>query len=896
MKLSRRTNTIILWLISIGLLVSMIIAFTPTLGGIFGSGPAQTVAPALLVNGQPITELELARARQNPPFNVNYEGETGEDLNLLLVSSLIQDKVLQQAASGIRVTDAEVRTAVNDWRQANGVAGSANDRAYQNTIARFGFDDASFRAFWREQLREQKYREGLIADVAVSDAEIEQFYSLNLERYQREQRILARQIVLEDEVGANDVYQRILAGEDFATLASELSLERADRAGALGAPEGSTEPQPVGIAALPTAVANAAFALQGSGLTEVIPSGNRFYIVNVEEFLPPGPRPFEEVRDEVREQALAARQNQVLEQTFERLVAEANIDIPAGSLVTYNDEVVATVGDAQIKRSELARVVYSDPQIAQALNPQMASLITGLFKPSYLERLVEGELAFQGSQELGLDLIGSRGQIAQSALSHVAKDVSATEEELLEFYEANLSRFTVPARAVVTRLDFGNLEDAAGFRQAMLSGAELAEASEAFSAAVIDLGTVNPGNLQLELDRALFGTDGFDPLPDSSEEISDILVLVDTVEIPVDNELEIIAEADEAEVADATDDATTDDADISEDAEGAIDSGLPETTETRTEIRETFVVLQATRTPESTRAFEAVRSQVEESVLQQKRAELQRDWLSELRERIPVTNLLAQASPDDLEAPFAFETTPLDEDTDTGTADVSDDADDVQNDDGSQETSPSEDGAGIVDDAAEAVEEATDTATEIAAEAVDAATEAATEATEAVTEAASQAVDAATEAVTEATEVAEGVTEVVETGTGESELLESSVATSVLPTIADSASREIAEATAAALTAELRALSGRSNLSEAEVQELALLRANLEKVQSEVVAFRGARAAYVVQEGDTLSGIAADFYGDPGQWEGILTANGYLIEDADLIFPGFVLLIPELQE
>ena len=33
MRLSRKTNTIILWVVSIGLLVGMIITFTPSLGG-----------------------------------------------------------------------------------------------------------------------------------------------------------------------------------------------------------------------------------------------------------------------------------------------------------------------------------------------------------------------------------------------------------------------------------------------------------------------------------------------------------------------------------------------------------------------------------------------------------------------------------------------------------------------------------------------------------------------------------------------------------------------------------------------------------------------------------------------------------------------------------------------
>lgn len=50
--------------------------------------------------------------------------------------------------------------------------------------------------------------------------------------------------------------------------------------------------------------------------------------------------------------------------------------------------------------------------------------------------------------------------------------------------------------------------------------------------------------------------------------------------------------------------------------------------------------------------------------------------------------------------------------------------------------------------------------------------------------------------------------------------------------------------------------------------------------------------AYVVQRGDTLSGIAAASYGDPAQWRPIAEANA--IDDPLAIQPGAVLTIPRL--
>jgi hypothetical protein len=59
------------------------------------------------------------------------------------------------------------------------------------------------------------------------------------------------------------------------------------------------------------------------------------------------------------------------------------------------------------------------------------------------------------------------------------------------------------------------------------------------------------------------------------------------------------------------------------------------------------------------------------------------------------------------------------------------------------------------------------------------------------------------------------------------------------------------------------------------------------------VAAGGAPArSYTVQAGDTLWGIAAQFYGDGAQWPRIFDANRDKITDPNLIFPGQELRIP----
>ncbi|MGL4609883.1 MAG: peptidyl-prolyl cis-trans isomerase [Trueperaceae bacterium] len=630
-KKSKRTQAIF-WLIIIGLLISMLIAFTPTLNGLFGGGTGtqadQQGEPALVVNGETVYSLEVAQIQQNPPFNLNFEGEVGDDLKLLLTDSLIRNQLAEQAASKMRVSDSDVRARVNQFREENNIAGASNDTQYLNLISQYGFNDATFRDYWREQLRFERYRDELTKDVSVSDAEVEAFYNLNQDNYKSEEKIKARQIVVSDRAKADEILAKAKAGEDFGTLAKDNSEDLADRNGALGAASGSTDPQPVGAAALPGTVSQAAFGLQGAGITDVISANEKFYIVNVEEFVPSVARPLEEVREEVAEAALESKKEGVLETTFEDLRVKAQVSIPKGSVLTLDDPTVAKVGDSEIKKSELVSVVYQSQQIQQSLQPGMEQIVTGIFKPSYLEQLIDREVAFQGSKQLpNTNFFGSKNQIAQQALQHVSKDAAITPEDVQKYYDENVAtRFTIPPSAVANRINFTTQEAASAFRTTMLAGGELQATAEANGGIVADLGTVQPGTLPTELDTALFGTEAFETLPNSEENISDILVVQEPVEQP--------AEGEEA----AADPATQ-------------------------EAKEVYVVLVGTRTESRVRPFEEVKATVEADVLNEKRNELQTTWLEDLKKTIPVENLLASVTPPPTEAAPTptFETTPLPE-------------------------------------------------------------------------------------------------------------------------------------------------------------------------------------------------------------------------------------------
>ena len=84
-----------------------------------------------------------------------------------------------------------------------------------------------------------------------------------------------------------------------------------------------------------------------------------------------------------------------------------------------------------------------------------------------------------------------------------------------------------------------------------------------------------------------------------------------------------------------------------------------------------------------------------------------------------------------------------------------------------------------------------------------------------------------------------------------------------------------------------------------QAEKIALAVGNVEGVEAVdnqmVVSSPAPEARYhTVEKGDSLSKIAKEMYGDPMKYPVIFEANKPMLKDPDLIYPGQVLMIPEL--
>ncbi len=500
----KKVVNVLLGVLALLLVVGMAYQFTPNVAGLFNR---QTGTPALTVNGQTVTVEQLEAARRgNPVLSSTDTGVLGDDFKTYVVASQIRQELVTQGASDIKVSRADVNAEVNKVREANNFQ---DNKAWTDALQGAGLTDATYRERTRQNLAVQRKAEQLRGAVpAATDAEARMYYDLNPQAFQSDARIVGRQIVVTDEAKAKSLLAQIRSGADFAELAAANSTENKDRGGALGPIENGA-PRPVAQVALPAEVGAAAFALTGGGVTDVVSSGGKFYIVQVEKYLPPAVKPYAEAKSDAVTAVTEQKKNAALEQWITGLERDAKIEYQDLNWKVENP-TVAVVGDRKIPYSDVIEGVVTNQQFASLLQQvppeQAAQLVNGILKPQVTESLIQNYAAPTLAQKLKLPLVGTRQDIAAGLAAYGARDVKVTDADLQEYYTQNKAQFQTPASANVTEASFRDRNQALAFRTDWKGAGDFTQAAGKAGATVSERGAVTAGDSKLseELNAAVF--------------------------------------------------------------------------------------------------------------------------------------------------------------------------------------------------------------------------------------------------------------------------------------------------------------------------------------------------------------------------------------------------------
>jgi peptidyl-prolyl cis-trans isomerase C len=172
----------------------------------------------------------------------------------------------------------------------------------------------------------------IIADVTVSDSDLEQYYKSNEKSFHIPEQVKARHILIkvpfgvskEEKKKAKDRAEQILEwlkkGEKFETLAEQYSEDPKSKAkgGELGYISKGQMPKPF---------EEAAFSLKIGEISSVVETDYGYHIIQVDDHKEARTRTFEEVKEQIKKQLTDERSRSKAEEFIKKAVKDSGLEI-----------------------------------------------------------------------------------------------------------------------------------------------------------------------------------------------------------------------------------------------------------------------------------------------------------------------------------------------------------------------------------------------------------------------------------------------------------------------------------------------------------------------------------------------------------------------------------------
>ena len=248
-------------------------------------------------------QAEAAYEAQSREFPATGTPEY-EQLKNETVDFLIQriEFAREAEALGITVTDQEVTDRLTELKQQ---FFSGDDAAYQAELKKQGITEEDVLDDLRAQLISQKLFTEITKGESVTDEEVDKYYDDNKDQFTTPESREVAHILVEKKAEADDLYQQLQDGADFAKLARENSTDTgsASNGGKLTDVRGSFVAE----------FEEVAFALETGEIGKPVKSEFGWHIITaLDDTKPSAVTPLDEVRDSVRDQLLKEKQNKAM--------------------------------------------------------------------------------------------------------------------------------------------------------------------------------------------------------------------------------------------------------------------------------------------------------------------------------------------------------------------------------------------------------------------------------------------------------------------------------------------------------------------------------------------------------------------------------------------------------
>ncbi len=215
------------------------------------------------------------------------------------------------AKNGLGISDEELDAEVNKVRQVY-----PDDLSFRRLLAQ---ENISFNS-WKEGLRQSLLEKKVLSKAAQDlkppkEEETRAYYLANKDRWKRKERILLRQIVLDQEITAEKVLEELVKKKDFEGMAKKFSV----------APEGKNGGLIGWVEKGVVDIFDKAFALPVGTISKVLESPYGFHIFKVEKKASPGILAYEEVLPQIKTQVMRQKEQFAFTAWLESQIRAARI-------------------------------------------------------------------------------------------------------------------------------------------------------------------------------------------------------------------------------------------------------------------------------------------------------------------------------------------------------------------------------------------------------------------------------------------------------------------------------------------------------------------------------------------------------------------------------------------
>ena len=175
-----------------------------------------------------IAQAETSYKNQERPFPKAGSPEF-QTLKNQVVQYLVQREQFRQEAKdlGFEVTEKQVDARLEEVIQQS----FGGDKAkYEKQLADQGLAEKQVRSEIRAQIVSEKIFEEVTSKVAVTDKQVADYYAKNKAQYSQPQSREVRHILVKTKAQADDLYDQLKGGADFAALAKKHSEDTGSKA------------------------------------------------------------------------------------------------------------------------------------------------------------------------------------------------------------------------------------------------------------------------------------------------------------------------------------------------------------------------------------------------------------------------------------------------------------------------------------------------------------------------------------------------------------------------------------------------------------------------------------------------------------------------------------------